>query len=166
MRDDVDDITEAWARQRPGMDVQAIGITTRARRLSKHLTRIRTEVLDRHGLHDATLDLLATLRRAGEPHRLPVVEVRRRTLVSAGAVTMRIDRAEVAGWVVRHPHSSDARQVEVELTDDGRRLVDRAAEDIATAEAALLDDLDIEERGVLDGLLRRWLAAAGEDRRR
>jgi DNA-binding MarR family transcriptional regulator len=160
VRDPVDDITEAWERERPGMDVQAVGITTRARRLATHLSRLRAEVLDRHGLHDATLDLLATLRRAGAPYRLPVVEVRRRSLVSAGAVTMRIDRAEARGWVIRHPHPDDARQIEVALTQDGRELVDRAAEDIAAGEAALLDDLTSAERQVLDGLLRRWLAAA------
>jgi DNA-binding MarR family transcriptional regulator len=160
VRDAVDDITEAWQRERPTMDVEAMGITTRARRLATHLSRLRAGTLERHGLNDATLDLLATLRRAGAPYRLPVVEVRRRTLVSAGAVTMRIDRAEAKGWVVRHPYPGDARQIEVALTADGRRLVDRAAEDIATSEAALLQGLDPDERRLLDGLLRRWLAAA------
>lgn len=160
MRDAVDDITEAWQREHPGMDVEAIGITTRARRLAQHLTALRREVLERHGLNDATLDLIATLRRSGAPYRLAVGDVRRQSLVSAGAITMRIDRAEAAGWVRRHPHRTDARKVEVELTARGRAVVDRAAEDIAASEVALLADFSGDERAELDLLLRRWLGQA------
>jgi DNA-binding MarR family transcriptional regulator len=75
---------------------------------------------------------------------------------------MRIDRAEAAGWVRRLPHETDSRQIEVELTSQGRSLVDQAAAVIAEREAALLTDLSRREQGELDGYLRRWLAAASD----
>lgn len=164
MRDAVDEITDAWRREQPEMDVAAVGVTTRARRLVRYLDVLRTRTLEELGLNAAALDLLATLRRSGHPHRLPIVEVRRRTLVTAGAISMRIDRAEAAGWVNRVPHASDHRQTEVELTETGRDLVDRAALRIAQQEADLLSDLDADERERLDGALRRWLAAASDGR--
>lgn len=160
MHDAVDDITDAWRAQRPDLDVDAIGVTTRVRRLARRLDTLRADVLRTHGLNDALLDLLATLRRAGAPHRLPVVEIRRRTLVTAGAVTMRVDRAVAAGLVDRLAHPDDARQREVALTRAGLAVVDAAVADIAASEAALLADLDADDRVVLDVLLRRWLAAA------
>lgn len=160
MRDTVDDITDAWRREQPDLDVEAIGITTRARRLAQHLDMLRRASLERHGLNAATLSLLATLRRSGAPYRLGVREIRRRSLVSAGAISMRIDRAEAAGLAVRRGNPDDARQVEVELTAKGRSLVDRATQDIAAGEAALLADFSPGERAQLDHLLRRWLAAA------
>lgn len=162
MGDTVDDIVAAWTAVRPDLDVTAIGPTTRVRRLARHLDVIRERSLARHGLNSAALDLLSTLRRAGPPHRLSVREVRRRVLVTAGAISMRIDRAEASGWVRREPDAEDRRRVLIALTPRGVNAVDAAVTDIAAAESALLRSLDPAQVGSLDAALRPWLVAAAQ----
>jgi hypothetical protein len=49
----------------------------------------------------STLDLLSVLRRSGPPYELGTRELTRRTLVTAGAISQRVARAEQAGLVAR-----------------------------------------------------------------
>ncbi|WP_413230194.1 MarR family transcriptional regulator [Kitasatospora herbaricolor] len=55
--------------------------------------------------------LLSTLRRSGPPYRLTTGELADRSLVTAGAVTQRVDRAQGAGLVRRLPPEPGTRAV-------------------------------------------------------
>jgi DNA-binding Lrp family transcriptional regulator len=57
--------------------------------------------LARLGVDPATRDLLATLRRAGPPYQMTAGDIAKQTLVSAGAVSQRVVRAERDGLVRR-----------------------------------------------------------------
>jgi DNA-binding MarR family transcriptional regulator len=158
-RDDgVDEIEAAWRRERPATPVASIGVITRIRRLGKLLDDERRRTLARLGIDAATLDLLSTLRRAGSPYQLSPGELARRTLVSAGAVTQRVARAERAGLVARLTRSGDRRSVLVSLTPAGHALVERSVDDLLRHEESLLDPLTAPERAQLAGLLRTLLA--------
>lgn len=61
----------------------------------------RRRVLARLGVDAATLDLLSVLRRGGPPYTLTTRELAGRSLVTAGAVSQRVARAERDGLVVR-----------------------------------------------------------------
>lgn len=152
--DDVDDIAAAWTRELPGAPVESIGTLTRLRRIAKLLDDERRRVLDHLGVTAATLDLLSTLRRAGDPYRLAPSDLGRRSLVTAGAITQRVAMAERDGLVARTRSADDARRVVVELTAAGHELIERVVHALLTHEETLLDALDPAQREDLSELLR------------
>lgn len=156
--DGVDEIADAWRRERPGTPVGSIGVLTRIRRLAKLLEDDRRRTLARLGLDAATLDLLSTLRRAGSPYRLAPGQIARRSLVSAGAISQRVARAERDGLVERVRGGRDGRAVLVSLTATGHAVVERTVDDLLSHEESLLSSLSQVDRDRLTGLLRTLLA--------
>jgi DNA-binding MarR family transcriptional regulator len=156
--DGVDEIEQAWRRERPSTPVGSIGVLTRIRRIGKLLEDDRRRTLTRLGVDAATLDLLSTLRRAGSPYRLSPGEIAHRTLVSAGAISQRVARAERDGLVERVRSGRDGRSVLVTLTPAGHALVERTVDDLLRHEETLLAPLTSREQAQLAGRLRRLLA--------
>ena len=152
--DGVDRIQAAWLRERPGLPVASIGVITRIWRLAKLLDDDRRHTMTRIGMDAPTRDLLATLRRSGPPYRLSPGEIAKRALVTAGAVSQRLARAEDQGLVRRSKGGTDGRSVTVELTGKGHRLVEDSVEDLLRHEETLISSLDEAQREQLSDLLR------------
>ncbi|WP_369205938.1 MarR family winged helix-turn-helix transcriptional regulator [Streptomyces sp. PU-14G] len=144
----------AWRRERPGTPVSSIGIVTPLWRLAKLFGDDRRRVLARAGVDTATLDLLSMLRRAGEPYTLTTRELADRSMITAGAVSQRVARAEREGLVTRRPGEGRRRSVLVELTDAGHALVETTVDQVLTRESDLLTGLTPEQQNQLAELLR------------
>jgi DNA-binding MarR family transcriptional regulator len=155
MSDPVDLILEQWARERPDLDASPMGVIGRVNRLGRELERAIERVFIRFGLSRADFDVLATLRRSGEPYRLTPGALLESMMVTSGAVTKRVDRLELAGLVARAPDPHDRRGVLVGLTPEGLELVDRVVEQHLENEENLLADLTSQERERLARLLRK-----------
>ena len=112
----------------------------------------------RLGVDAATRDLLSTLRRAGPPYRLSPTEIARRSLITQGAVSQRLRRAEEQGLVRRVKEGTDGRRTAVELTLQGHDLVERTVDELLHHEEQLLSSLDANQREQLSGLLKVLLA--------
>ena len=106
-------------------------------------------------------DVLATLRRSGEPYELTAGDLMRQTMVTTGAVTNRIDRLEQRGLVERVT-SPDRRKVIVRLTKQGLDLVDQVVITHSATEHEILDTLTDRQRRDLAALLRNVLLALGD----
>ncbi|MEU2605688.1 MarR family winged helix-turn-helix transcriptional regulator [Streptomyces albus] len=150
----VEEIAAAWQRERPGTPVSSIGIVTPLWRLAKLFGDDRRRVLARAGVDTATLDLLSVLRRAGEPYALTTRELAARSLITAGAISQRVARAEREGLVTRRPGEERRRSVIVELTPTGHQLIESTVDQVLTREADLLTGLDAEQQNQLAHLLR------------
>ena len=131
----------------------SIGILTRIWQAAKLLSDERRRTLAAIGLDAATLDLLSTLRRAGPPYRLSTRELTARCLVTAGAITQRVDRAQASGLVRRLPPERGSRTVLVELAEPGHREVERAVGSLLTYEQGLVNVLGPGEQEELARLL-------------
>jgi DNA-binding MarR family transcriptional regulator len=156
--DEVDRIVAAWQRQRPDLDVSPLQVLSRVTRLGRHLDRARSTAFGALGLELWEFDVLAALRRAGEPYQLTVGRLVAQTLVSSGTMTNRIDRLAGRDLVGRHPDPSDGRGVIVRITPAGGDLVDVALAALLAKEHELLHGLDPVQRDQLAGLLRMLLA--------
>lgn len=150
----VEEIAAAWERERPGTPVSSIGIVTPIWQLAKLLGDDRRRVLTRAGVDPATLDLLSVLRRGGAPYTLTTRELGRRSMVTAGAVSQRVARAEREGLVTRRPGEGRPRTVLVELTPAGHELVEATVDQVLYREAELIDGLPPGQQAQLAGLLR------------
>jgi DNA-binding MarR family transcriptional regulator len=157
--DDTDRIQRAWERERPGTPTASIGVITRIWRIGKLLADERRRTLARLGIDAATLDLLSTLRRAGQPYRLAAGTIAERTLVSAGAISQRVVRAEREGLVARERSGDDGRITYVTLTAQGHALIERSVDDLLRHEESLLSALTPTQRYDLADLLRILLAS-------
>lgn len=163
--DHVARIQQAWARERPDLDVRPQGVIGRLHRLAGHLTEQLCAVYRRYGLTEGEFDVLATLRRAGEPFERAPGELAAHTMVTTGAMTKRIDRLEHAGLVTRRRSASDGRGRVVALTAAGRKLIDDAFTEHMRNERRLLDCLTPQEADQLESLLATWLACFETPRR-
>lgn len=122
--------------------------------LAKLLDDDRRRVLTRPGMGPATLDPLSVLRRSGEPHTLTTRELGLRSLITPGAVSQRVARAEREGLVARRPGEGRPRTVLVELTPAGHELVESTAGQVLRREAELIDGLTPGQQEQLAGLPR------------
>ncbi|GAA1528521.1 MarR family winged helix-turn-helix transcriptional regulator [Nocardioides humi] len=157
MRDEVDELIEAWARERGDLDLGPVSVFSRISRLAHHVDRARRQAFTTHGIESWEFDVLAALRRAGEPYELSPGRLLRETLVTSGTMTNRVDRLTVRGLVERHPDPSDRRGVLVRLTPEGKDAVDGAFAALLDAERELLTGLSESDQTELAGLLRRLL---------
>jgi DNA-binding MarR family transcriptional regulator len=158
MRDEVDELVEAWARELPDLDLEPVAVFSRIHRLARHLDLARREAFAAHHIESWEFDVLAALRRAGVPYELSPGRLLRETLVTSGTMTNRVDRLAGRGYVERYPDPEDRRGVIVRLTAEGKTAVDGAFEALLAAEAELLADLPVRDQKKLASLLRTLLA--------
>jgi DNA-binding MarR family transcriptional regulator len=158
VRDEVDELVEAWRHERTDLDLAPVEVFSRISRLSRHLDLARKQAFTEQHIESWEFDVLAALRRAGAPYELSPGRLLKQTLVTSGTMTNRVDRLTARGLVERLPDPHDRRGVLVRLTARGRTTVDAAFESLLAREHRLLADLPDHERGQLAQLLRALLA--------
>jgi DNA-binding MarR family transcriptional regulator len=159
--DAVDRITSQWNAVRPDIDVSPINVIGRVSRLSRLVDRRLGENFARYGIEAWMYDVLATLRRSGEPYELTAGDLVRQTMVTTGAITNRIDRLEQRGLVER-ASADDRRKVIVRLTRQGLDVVEEVVVDHMATERQILADLSSRQQHDLAHLLRKTLLALGD----
>jgi len=157
-KDHVDKILAQWRRERPELDVSAMGLLGRLARLRAHVSREQEKVFAEHGLTSASFDVLATLRRSGPPFQLSPGNLLAATMVTSGTMTNRIDQLEKAGLVERLNNPEDRRGVIIALTPEGLKRINAAATAHVANQQRLVAGLAPGDREALDALLRKFLA--------
>lgn len=155
--DAVDALLDQWRRERPDLDLAAMGTIGRLGRLTIIVTRRIEETLEAHGLSIADFDVLAALRRAGTPFEVKPTDLARTLMLSPAGITGRLDRLEQAGHVERRMDPEDRRSYLVRLSPSGLDLIDAAVTAHVANEERLLSVLNGEDRDLLDAVLRRLL---------
>lgn len=151
------EIAAAWRRELPDVPTRSIPAVSAVKRVASVLRQTRERALQERDIDAATLDLLSTLRRAGDPYTLTTRELANRCLVTAGAISQRVARAERDGLVERRAASD--RHVAIRLTIAGHTLVEESAAHVLEADEALVAVLDDTELSALEDLLIRWSEA-------
>ena len=159
--DHVDRILAQWATERPELDVSPVGVIGRLHRIADRLRVELVALYERYGLGEGEFDVLATLRRSGEPYELAPGALAQRTMVTTGAVSKRLDRLEAAGLIRRRSSELDGRSRVVGLTEAGLAGIDEAFAAHMRNEARLLEGLDAAQRAQLADLLKTWMRALG-----
>ncbi|WP_198347412.1 MarR family winged helix-turn-helix transcriptional regulator [Nocardia terrae] len=152
--DAVDAIQEQWRRERPDLDGDAMAMLSRLGRLLVVATQKVESVFVAHGLQSGEFDVLATLRRSGEPYELTPSGLADTLMMSRAGMTGRLDRLERAGLVRRIADPGDRRSIKVGLTDRGLELVDVVATEHFENETRMLSVLSAQDRAHLDRITR------------
>lgn len=144
--DSIAELIGEWRQQRPDLDPWPLEILGRVQRLSTHLSRIAEQKLQTFGLTWETFSLIVTLRRAGPPYALRPTDIYRKSLLTSGTITNRIDNVVRLGLAVREPAPHDRRSVTIRLTPGGVQMADRAIAIHLSTMAAALSGLTASER--------------------
>ncbi|MEY9991397.1 DNA-binding MarR family transcriptional regulator [Streptomyces sp. V4I8] len=162
--DPVDAIIDQWAAVRPDLDTKAMEVFGRIFRLSRTMGDRMEKAYAPYGISRGEFDVLATLRRAGEPHTLSPRQLSATLMLTTGGMTGRLDKLERAGLLRRSPDPHDRRGLQVTLTEKGLHLIDEAVGAGLAAQTEALSALDDEQADRLADLLRELLAGTPEAR--
>lgn len=161
--DRIDEIQAQWRRVAPELDTAPIAVLGRIRRIDDLAGRQIERLFASHGLERGEFDVLASLFRAGPPHRLTPTDLYQQLLISSGGLTHRLKCLEKAGLIVREPSSDDGRSKLVRLSAAGAaKVIEVYREDLAL-EARLVADLSKEETKLLAALLRKLHLSLDDD---
>ena len=153
-QDAVEYIRNEWtAREQPGADhFAAMAALMRTHQLMiAELDRL----LKGYNLSRTAFLLMATLLISRD-HTRPLGQLSKHLLVHPTTVTLVIDQLEARELVVRRPHPSDRRTVLAALTEEGLRVVTKAAEELGAANFGL--------PGVTDSMAQRLTGVLGQVR--
>jgi DNA-binding MarR family transcriptional regulator len=144
------------------IDPDVEGIVDRIGSINRRIKHAQKEILREHGLTPEDWGVLCNLRLGKEDFCSSPGELARELELSTGAMTTRIDRLEQMGLVRRLPDPDDRRGVVVELTEQGRKAWDSAADVQARRESFFARTLTKAEQTQLNKLLRKLLLALPE----
>ncbi|MFI8945250.1 MarR family winged helix-turn-helix transcriptional regulator [Streptomyces sp. NPDC053750] len=156
-KDPVDAIIDQWAAVRPDLDTAAMEVFGRIYRLGRAMGDRMEKAYERFGISRGEFDVLATLRRSGEPYTLSPRQLSATLMLTTGGMTGRLDKLERAGLLRRSPDPHDRRGLRVTLTDRGLELIDEAVGAGLAVQTEALSALDAERAGQLADLLRDLL---------
>ena len=153
--DAVDRILHEWSVERPGTDTSAMAVFGRLHRCFLRYQQQISRIIEQHGINMAAFDVLTSLRRAGAPYRRTAGDLATAGLLSTGGVSLRADRLEQAGLVVRERDTQDRRIVHLRLSEAGLALIDQVVDVHFQNEREMLTGLTKVERDQLARLLGR-----------
>lgn len=105
-----------------------------------------------HGLSFTEFAVLEVLLHKGA---LPIGEVGEQVLLTSGSMTYVIDKLEERGLLRRRPCPEDRRVLYVELSDDGRSIIEHAFEEHAELLRELTGELSSKEKHHVSELVKR-----------
>jgi MarR family transcriptional regulator, 2-MHQ and catechol-resistance regulon repressor len=94
------------------------------------------------------------------PHS--VTEIAHRIGLTAGSMSIALDRLERRGLIRRHAHPTDRRNRVIHLTGAGKKLIENAFQEHASVMEEISKSLSPEQRAVLIELLKRLGKGAEE----
>lgn len=156
--DRADVAIEQWARECPELPALPMAVFGRLADAAERITRDHMNPLfAESGLQRGEFDVLASLRRSGEPYMLSPTRLYEALMISSGGMTNRLDRLERAGLTERRPDPDDRRGKLIALTEAGRRVVDETIDRHVANEARLLSVLTSAEQETLNALLKKLI---------
>lgn len=161
--DHVDRILDEWRLERPDLDPTPMGIFGRVTRVGRLTNADLTRMLAPHGLTPGSFDVLANLRRAGDPYRKTPSELAESSMLTSGGMTNRLDKLQAQGLISRRYSDHDRRVLYAELTPEGLELIDRVIELHLARERQLLEGLAPDRRALLIELLAELETSVNEE---
>jgi DNA-binding MarR family transcriptional regulator len=116
-------VSRDYVERNPTADPSATELAINVLHTAELLGRRLDQVLRALGLTRGSHNVLQILGGATEP--LTPTEVSARLTVTSATVTGLLDTLETRDLARRRPHPGDRRSILVEITDEGRRLLDR-----------------------------------------
>ncbi|WP_342363731.1 MarR family winged helix-turn-helix transcriptional regulator [Terrarubrum flagellatum] len=148
---------QLWRREFPDVDCSGKAVVGRLLHLHEVFLKAINRTLTKHRLKYPAFAVLATLRVHGAPYRMSPTALLDSLILTSGGLSNLLRRLEKAGYVRRMADDVDGRGVIVELTAQGRRIVEPAMRDHADTERRLINILSRDEQGFVAQALGRMM---------
>lgn len=162
-KDHIDHIVDQWSKEMPELQVWPTGLAGRFVKIGALIRKTTDELLAPLELTWETFEVIAALRRIGAPYCLNASALQGMVLVTSGAITNRIDRAEAAGLIARSRNDKDRRAVLVTLTPKGVQVAEVAMERYYAHYVSFFGDMSSATRTQLTNSLRSVLQKLEEN---
>ncbi|BDB26291.1 homoprotocatechuate degradation operon regulator, HpaR [compost metagenome] len=159
--DYVDQFLAEWRSARPDLELQHADLLIRVIRLGGVLERELGKLSQAYGISSGQFQVLAALRRR-YPQTASPSDLSRIAILTTGTMTVLLDRLEDKGLVRRLRDPNDRRRIEVELSDAGKDLIDRALDERIARLNALTATLDAKECSAATRALRHLLGVVDD----
>lgn len=155
--DKLDKIIYQWQTQGYESDkLKAMESIGRIKRLEILLAKmIHANLLKNFNLASWEFDVLATLKRSGEPYCLTPTTLFDTMMITSGGMTNRIQQLEKKLFIIRIENPNDKRSKLVQLSKKGLALIDQAVESHIELETVLMSHLSQDELDILNALLKK-----------
>jgi DNA-binding MarR family transcriptional regulator len=150
---------DRWRREFPDIDCSGKAVVGRLLHLNEVMLKEVNRVLGKHRLKYPAYAVMATLRVEGAPYRMTPKRLLETLILTSGGLSNILRRLEKARYVRRLADRNDGRGVVVELTEQGRRVVEPAMRDHAETERRLVAMLSWEEQQAAARALGLMMAA-------
>lgn len=155
--DDVQKIIIQWQKQ--GFNANELVAMETIGRIKRLEVMLKRKLSANHQLNYQLtfweFDVLATLRRTGEPYCLSPTALLDTMMVSSGTMTNRLQHLEKKQLIKRIESAEDKRSLLVQLTDKGLDLIDEALSAHVALENDLLSHMSAEELSIINLLLKK-----------
>jgi len=148
---------QRWRREFPEIDCSGKAVVGRLLHLHEVFLSSVNRTLARHRLKYPAYAVMATLRVEGKPYRMSPKALLDSLILTSGGLSNLLRKLEKAGYIRRLADDTDGRGVIVELTEQGRRVVEPAMREHAETERRLIGTLSREEREVVAKALGRLM---------
>jgi DNA-binding MarR family transcriptional regulator len=148
---------QRWRREFPDIDCSGKAVIGRLLHLHEVILKAVDRTLAKHRLKYPAYAVLATLRVEGAPYRMSPKALLDTLILTSGGLSNLLRKLEKAGHIRRMADEIDGRGVIVELTEQGRRLVEPAMRNHAETERRLVASLSREEQRAVAQVLGRMM---------
>ncbi|MBE2893600.1 MarR family winged helix-turn-helix transcriptional regulator [Spirabiliibacterium falconis] len=156
-KDAVEYIISQWQKEGFSADnLFAMETIGRIKRLEVLLMkRLSANYKHHHDLSHWEFDVLATLRRSGEPYVMSPTVLFDSMMVSSGTMTNRLQNLEKKQLIERIDNPDDKRSLLVKLTSQGLDVINQAVASHIQLENELVSGMSQEELLILNVLLKK-----------
>ncbi|WP_452225139.1 MarR family winged helix-turn-helix transcriptional regulator [Lacinutrix chionoecetis] len=155
--DVIDRLIKEWKQEQPELDASAMAVVGRILKLGKTLEKRASQALRNSDIHYTDLDVLATLRRSGEPYTLSPKELMQSVLITSGAMTALLERLTKLKLIFRVPDENDGRIKRACLTKKGIQVIDVAIKKRFEEASKSIHYLSKNEKDTLSHLLKKMI---------
>ena len=119
---------------------------------SKSVQELITTDIASYGMRTSDFVIMETLYHKG---RQTIRQIAEAVLIKTGSITYVIDKLEDKGWLTRSDCKEDRRVVYIELTDEGKQVMDTIFPQHQLVIEDIFSELTEQEHDVLIDLLKR-----------
>ncbi len=142
-----------WQEQRPDLPVHEATLIGRFLGVAANVSDIGADALKAYQISQAEHDVMACMRRQGEPFELLPSLLLDEVRITSGALTTLLNRLIARGYCERMESKSDKRAKPIRLNSEGVELIDKITSHRFSLAANLLAAFSETDKVALNSLL-------------
>ena len=126
-------VAQSWLRERPDLELRNFLLAMAMMRMGRMIDQAYDKMChQRFAISGSEMRVLMALRRSGKPFALRPTDLFTALLISSGAITKQVDRLVKKELVARLEDPTHGGGFLVQLTREGLKVVNKAADILAT----------------------------------